>query len=88
MEQPLFRYCIECQRICIVLDEKNPYHFNAVTSSNDVDLMNCYGPFTYSTPPVVPENWSEFVQEPDPEELALIDANAEFWLQDYLNAII
>ena len=87
MRQPLFRYCIRCERMCIVLRESDPFHINPVSKRDDVDLMNCYGPFTYSTPPAYPENWHEIVEEPDREEMELINENAEFWLADYLNPV-
>lgn len=78
-------YCITCERIVPNWgDENRPVHTNVALSFDDADLMNCYGPFAYSTPPNdLPENWHELVQEPSPEELAEMDANAEALL-DYL----
>lgn len=76
-----FLYCITCERI--VPDwgpEKISYHMNL---DDNGDLLECYGPFAYSTPPNdLPENWNEMVQEPSPEELAEMDTNAGLLLAD------
>lgn len=79
-----YRWCITCERIVPnwARPEEVPYHINAVSTPDDVDLMNCYGPFTYSTPPDYPDNWNEIVQEPDDEELALMNEEAELLLAD------
>lgn len=84
MDKNNLLWCIECERIVPnwATPLEVPYHVNVALTFDDVDLMNCYGPFTFSTPPAYPENWNEIVEEPDAEELSLIDANADLLLAD------
>lgn len=71
------RYCIECESEVHVRADNS----HVVMTWYD-DEYFCYGPFTYSTPPAYPENWHEIVQEPDDEELALMNEEAELLLAD------
>jgi hypothetical protein len=82
--KPNYMWCIDCERIVPnwATPMGTPYHVNFTSIEDDVDLMNCYGPFAYSTPPAIPENWHEMVVEPSPEELAEMDKNAELLLAD------
>lgn len=80
------RYCIECERIAaVVTKDGETLHMPLFTDLGKLNVFSdayCYGPFTYSTPPDYPANWNEIVQEPDDEELALMNEEAELLLAD------
>lgn len=74
------RYCLSCERICVVLDTNITWHFADVKDGDEP--VECYGPFTTSTPPEIPENWVDFVVEPSEDELIEMDMNAEVLLAE------
>ena len=73
-------YCIECEMGAdneFVLEYG--HHF---TDMRWDDWEVCFGPFTYSAPPELEENWQDNLIEPSDEEWTKINLNANELLMD------
>lgn len=73
------KYCISCEKECSTLmlpdgDEVHPLEFYKD------GFIPCYGMFTNSIPPELPEDWELLAVEPEQEFMVIGDANAEILL--------
>lgn len=75
-------YCLTCGRIVSLFPGNIEWHFGDVPNEEDFGAAQCYGPFTNSIPPQLPENWNEVLTDPSNEELELMDENAKSLLFD------
>ncbi len=77
------RYCLTCGRIVATLEGE--MHTNVVqTEIHNAELVECYGPFSTSTPPENFEmDWDIDLVEPDGDEMFIINHNAEQLWADF-----
>lgn len=87
-------YCIECEMNLTPSSEKMVndvgFHFTLFNKKKD-EWEICYGEFTFSAPPEIEDDWygtgwQDNLEEPDPEELEMMDRAAESLELEFANA--
>ena len=84
MPKQKLHYCLTCGRIVSLFPGTVEWHFGDFEQRSEEDYgpAQCYGPFTNSTPPQLPDNWNEILTDPSAEELEVMDENAGLLLFD------
>jgi len=76
------RFCIACQEEVAVEDGMVVGHTILVGDSLPFDIEFCHSPFTLTSPPENFDSDWEMMVEPSQEELAIMDAYADQWVQE------
>jgi hypothetical protein len=77
-------YCIECEKMV------DAFELSVLSLHYREDKNNrwsCFGEFTYSAPPELPEDWKLSLEEPDADELEMMEKAAESLELEFANGL-
>lgn len=74
MSNKAFLFCINCQCVMLVHLDLGLHHL--LKNYDPPELIDCFGPFASSEPPMLELCWEDHVSVPSIDELELINNNA------------